>query len=249
MKSFVLIALTFVSVLVVLSLVSGASVYTFNGDASGILYPVALHGNPAFVKENVGNSALSFDGADDYISVALISEPLEQLTVAGWFNTRAFWSGTNEITGTWISKRNEYILSPNTDGSVTFYIYTHERWDAAASAPHMIQLNTWEHWVGTYDGRFIRLYRNGVLVAEKLAFAQDIPILPSIGRICVGADCGIANRFFNGKVDEMLIDNRAFSGSEVSSLFRIQRTAFIPERAVPSGTNRLPRPALPGFWR
>lgn len=251
MKLFALIAFALASVLVVVSLVSGVPIYTFNGDASEILYPAAFHGNPIFARENVGNSVFSFDGVDNYISVALVSEPLEQLTVAGWFNTRAFWSGTNEITGTWISKRNEYILSPNTDGSVTFYIYTHERWDAATSAPNMIQRNTWEHWAGTYDGRYIRLYRNGVLVAEKLAFAQQISILPSIGRICIGADCGIANRFFNGKADEILIDERALSVSELSALFRIQQTAFIPKRTgtAPLGINPLSRPLLPGFWR
>jgi hypothetical protein len=68
------------------------------------------------------------------------------------------------------------------------------------------------HWVGTYDGNNVRLYRNGVLVATSAAFTQNIS--NSSAPLYIG-DGGGTGYNWNGTILSTQINNRALSAAEV----------------------------------
>jgi hypothetical protein len=73
--------------------------------------------------------------------------------------------------------------------------------------------NTWVHLTATYDGVNQRLYVNGVQVSSR---AQTGPILTSTGALRVGGN-SVFGEFFNGRIDEVRIYNRALTQAEIAS--------------------------------
>jgi len=75
-----------------------------------------------------------------------------------------------------------------------------------------LTLNQWTHLVGTYDGKYQRLYVNGSQVAQQ---AQNSLIQQSTGVLRIGGN-SLWSEFFNGYIDEVRIYNRALTPAEVS---------------------------------
>ena len=113
----------------------------------------------------------TYDGlsAHGVVSASRIQTSKKAVSVGGWFRTEAFRTGNNEITGSWVSKRNSYILSAETDGSVKFWVFLDDTWYYVSSPTNSVSLNVWEHWVGIWDGSTISLYKNGELVASTIS--------------------------------------------------------------------------------
>ena len=95
---------------------------------------------------------------------------------------------------------------------------------------------TWNHVVGVYDreDNIMRLFVNGEFIDSVFA-ETSIKIFDSLKIGGHSQD----NQFFNGKIDEVLIFNRALSSSEVSSLFNSSSNKYSKQF-----TNILLRPTL-----
>jgi len=179
------------------------------------------------------SDARVYDGLIDYTSVGAdnIKTPIKAVTVGGWFNTEALRIGNNEITGSWVSKRNSYILSAETDGSVKFWVFLDDTWYYVSSPTNSVSLNVWEHWVGIWDGSTISLYKNGELVASTPASGT----LGTTGDLCIGHDCGLSapydNRYFKGSLKDLRVYIDALSASAVKKLYVEKKDAPSDETA------------------
>jgi hypothetical protein len=76
-----------------------------------------------------------------------------------------------------------------------------------------LALNTWAHLAATYDGATMRLYVNGVQVANR---AQTGAIETSTNPLQIGGD-SIYGQYFTGRIDEVRIYNRALSATQIQS--------------------------------
>jgi Concanavalin A-like lectin/glucanases superfamily len=85
--------------------------------------------------------------------------------------------------------------------------------ERAALAPEALPEDAWSHVALTYDGAKLRLYVNGEKVAEEAA--PDGPMLTE-GELDIGALVEHGD-YFDGRIDELRIYNRALSGPEVAS--------------------------------
>ena len=149
----------------------------------------------------------------------------QTVTLSGWFFTSSLMQGGNEITGSWVSKRNSFVLSPNTDGSVSFYVFINGFWHEARTPPESIRLSTWEHWTAVYDGIFIHLYQNG----REVAFTQisdSVTGLNNEGDLFIGADSGLPHRFFYGEIARLMLDEGAATSQAIKERYESQRGAF-----------------------
>jgi hypothetical protein len=76
-----------------------------------------------------------------------------------------------------------------------------------------LPLNTWSHVAGTYDGVTLRLFVNGVEVANR---AQTGPITTSTGPLTIGGDPDY-RQYWAGKIDEVRVYNRALGANEIQN--------------------------------
>jgi hypothetical protein len=118
-------------------------------------------------------------------------------------------------------------------------------------------LDQWVHWAVVYDGTNLTLYRNGNQgpaggvasspVASALSYAGYT------GSIFIGTELDqLANRNWNGMLDDVAVFNRELSAAEVNTVMNGQFTAFIaqPELSVRLSPGNIIlgwTAALPGF--
>jgi hypothetical protein len=87
-------------------------------------------------------------------------------------------------------------------------------------APSPIPLNEWTHLAITFDGKFKRLYVNGVQIASQV----ELGVLvydPANVPVTIGSDWafGLSSSNFNGRIDEISIYNRALGAEEIFGIF------------------------------
>ncbi len=195
---------------------------TLNGTVSGAILSTDRFGS-------AGN-AFSFDGVDDNIDLSNsnVIRPTAALTISAWFNIenpagaaagRQILSCT-ENAGYQIAydkALNAFVLYVRRNGGYGFV--------QVAAAPY---LTGWHYMAGTFDGRFTRLYMDGVLVATDDAGAT-FPIQYNSGvNTYIGAEAsdpvatGVAidpNYYWHGRIDEVKIYNTALTASQVQQDF------------------------------
>src|SRR3989344_5667051 len=152
-------------------------------------------------------SCLSFDGTDDYVEISAHTNPTAAITVEAWAKSNtANWDDTGWVA----SKRNAYIMHPESGTKdMYFYIYT-TGWTAAVFT--LTDITSWHHYVGTYDGSNVKLYVDGQLKATNPLTGA---INADTGALYIGADDG-QGRYGNGFVDDVKIFNYARTAAQIA---------------------------------
>ncbi len=154
---------------------------------------------------------ITLNGITEYYEVTDASDfNVEQLTVEAWFNLRDN-SGRQQIAGR--GSAGQYFTFYADNGNGRFLIEDvdvgHE--SAISDVP---PANTWVHMAGVYDGEFVRLYYNGILVAETEWAATmrqgEDPL--RIGALSAG------ERHVNGMIENLRIWKRGLSADELEDL-------------------------------
>jgi len=80
-----------------------------------------------------------------------------------------------------------------------------------------LPLNAWTHLAATHDGTTLRLYINGVEVGSRAVAGA---LLTSTGALRIGGN-SIWGEFFQGRIDEIRVHNRALSATEVQTIMNL----------------------------
>ncbi|MCJ7472088.1 MAG: LamG domain-containing protein, partial [Actinobacteria bacterium] len=188
---------------------SGNIAYDSVGPNDGTIYGATW-------ANGIVNGALSFDGINDYVDVG--TDPslnlVNQLTIEAWvyYNVEAIdlsvFGSSSPNPGRVISFRsNAFWLEENYN--------TFEQCIDQGIAP----IREWVHYVGTWDGKTMKVYWNGVLKNSK----NWSGTLPPAGDNLIGmlslalTDSGAGEKgwYMNGLIDELAIYNRALSLEEI----------------------------------
>ncbi|MFN0188981.1 MAG: LamG-like jellyroll fold domain-containing protein [Bacteroidia bacterium] len=167
------------------------------------------------------NNALAFDGIDDNVIV-----PGASSLIAG--------SAALSLT-VWVYPTNPTPTFPNFDGfagfrnnlDADFYLMQYSatnieaRFRGSSGAVYdlttsVLTLNTWTHLAFTYDGSFIRLYKNGI-IADSLPASDFITVSTEdfyIGDLLYQG----THYYLQGKVDEVSLWNRALQPAELTCM-------------------------------
>ena len=106
-----------------------------------------------------------------------------------------------------------YAGSPANQPNVYFNLGTAASSERGIPGPSPLAVNTWSHLAGTYDGATLRLFLNGALVASQ-PFGGSIAT--SAGALRLGGNA-IWGAYFQGRIDELRIYNRALSLGEIQT--------------------------------
>ena len=206
--------------------------YPFNDgtatDASGNNIDGSLNG-PVFTTEGYESGSLDFDGSNDYISINTGTDldNLNTLTVSAFvnFDTLKDSGIIGKYTNwgfyhyaLWYQNNNLYFqVGSVADGT----------WETKVSIPTGISTGNWYHIAGTYDGSNVKLYINGVELAstpETRSLSGSGLYGLCIGNIrynCKSIAANEVDGFFDGQIDQVMIYNRALTGSEIEELSTI----------------------------
>jgi hypothetical protein len=170
------------------------------------------------------NQAFAFNGSNQFVQIpdAPPLDPTNLLTVETW----AYVGGPPSVDvativtkqGTTIPSDIQYQLETyNSPGGLTFRctVYLPTGY-AFVNGTNHVQLNTWYHIAMTYDNASLKLYVNGALDGSVAASG---PIAPTAEPLRIGG-AGSGPWFFNGRVDEASLYNRALAPSEILAIYK-----------------------------
>jgi chitodextrinase len=183
-------------------------------DASGHGLAGTLSG-PVWNAAGKYGSALTFDGTNDWVTVADSS----WLDVSGGLTLEA-WVRPNGGPSwrTIMLKENgstlAYALYAGASGGTPMGIVLTGGAQQKLSGPSALPANTWTHLALTYNGAQMRLYVNGVERATK-AVTGAMP--NSSGPLRIGGNNVWTSERFKGELDELRVYNRALTAGEIQA--------------------------------
>jgi Concanavalin A-like lectin/glucanases superfamily/Bacterial Ig-like domain/GEVED domain/Cadherin-like domain/Bacterial Ig domain len=162
--------------------------------------------------------ALDFDGVNDMVdggNHSSLQISGTNISLEASINASA-WK-TNVWEGSLISKEDShvakgYILRVGASGRINFVFGDNTTWHQLTTQP-ILNLNTWYHVVATYDGAYMRIYVDGIII-DSLAKTESIAITAANLRI---GDSPFVNRNWQGKIDEVRIWNKALLNAEIKN--------------------------------
>ena len=169
------------------------------------------------------NNCLQFNGTSSYVTVPSLGSSLPAFTVTAWINVAGIPGGSswdaatlcgtdNWGTGDWIAEfigtgggGNAGKLQFTLNG--LFEIYSTTTFDSASG-----NQNKWIHVALAYDsaGGSAKIYINGALESSASVSSQAA----NVSLLKIGSWAG-TSRFYNGKVDDFRLYNRALSATEI----------------------------------
>jgi hypothetical protein len=156
----------------------------------------------------VSNKAFSFDGVDDYISVTRTYQSAFSLSI--WFNPSTnpqYNPLVDAFDANW-----EVQLKNSRPDFVSFITSTNYQ---EFISNQTTTNNMWYHLVCTYSSNTVTFYLNGNQTDQ---FTVN-PLPNSNGNYHFGASLTGTDQFYNGKLDDIGIWNRALSSQEVHLLY------------------------------
>jgi hypothetical protein len=210
---------------------------TTAGDSSGNGNTGTLMNGPTWVSGKSG-TALSFDGADDYVEIpeAQSLNLSSALTVSAWINNQASadsspsqdqyriiaskgWASDN--SGSWT------LAWRINDGSLFFFAGRATSYRYVSYAYDNSQAGTWHLVTAVLDNGNISLYQDGVLQAGPVGIDSS-KIRTDTSPILIGSS-PVSNNWlhnWNGFIDEFRLYNRALSADEIASLYQQDNQSF-----------------------
>jgi hypothetical protein len=155
-------------------------------------------------------TAVSFDGVNDYASVpdSASLDLTNNLTLQAWVRPTA--------SSAWRT-----ILLKETPNDLAYALYSASgvnrpsAWIASASSsgPAALPLNTWSHVAASYDGARLKLYVNGVLVADDPRTGSA----PVSGNPLKLGGNAVWGEYFAGQIDDVRLYNTARTQTQIQT--------------------------------
>lgn len=192
--------------------------YDFTGDRSDISgFGQDLNNNGANLTADrfgLSNAAATFGGAA-YFDGAMNGFPVgaSPRTICAWTNPSTLFNGTFSEVVMYGTATNGWGFGMDAAGGLPngrIFILD-ALGDLVYGQPH--GLNIWRHVCTTYNGTIEQLYVDGTSVAGTARILNTAPGSVFIGRGTFGA-----GDYFNGKIDDVRIYNRALSSAEIQAL-------------------------------
>ncbi|MCA9248220.1 MAG: hypothetical protein KDA42_13925, partial [Planctomycetales bacterium] len=203
---------------------TGTTAFASNGTVAGVLANAmggVADGQTGAIAGEMSNNALHLDGTSGWLLVDQVLTPTnfggdDNYSVELWFNQDAASNGRTMVGMTFDGTGNFGLLTEaNSNDEIR---YLHRNGGSDDLRPTGINsASEWHHLVVLRDGSEMRIYLDGAERASTNvnvgAFAADLQV--AIGRL----GPTIAQRFFNGLLDEVAFYNYALSDQQILDHF------------------------------
>ena len=192
--------------------------YSFDEGTGNTAADSSLHANDGVVGNAVWTTAgrfgngLSFNGSDALVTVP-DSDSLDLttgMTLEAWVQPSIVSSGWRDVIFKGLNDIY-YLEATSSGGGAPGVGGTFA--SGPLKGPTPLPTNAWSHLAGTYDGTTLRLYVDGVEVANQ---SQSGLIETSSAALTIGGDF-LYGQYFTGLIDEVRIYDRALSAAEIQA--------------------------------
>ena len=194
--------------------------FNFNGSmsnlANNISFPTNLSTGYGTDRFGVANNALALSNGGTIATINNLPYGGSSRTISIWAAASTF-AVTNTIFnygingGDYGATLNE--LSVRVSVGSSFPI-----------ASHISEIETWEHYVFTFDNSVNSIYKNGILLHRSGVSTNTTPLN---NLFCLGTNASLGGEF-NGKLDDLKIYNVALTDDQVNTLHTNELNSSLP---------------------
>jgi len=186
-----------------------------NGTDTNITYGL---GNGKF-----GQGAL-FNGSSSNISISDTAslKITGNITISAWINPSSAPKFTC-VAGKFLNSTNKSYWLAFNGGKAGMFISTNGSNQTGEAFSQALSNGVWYNVIGTYDGTNTKIYVNGSLANS---IGQTGGIYDSTGSFAVGKLGSLSSDYFPGKIDEVIIENRAWTASEIKKYYTYSKGRF-----------------------
>jgi len=217
-------------------------------DKSGRGNNGTLTNGPTFNSGNGGS--IAFDGVDDYVAIPYtpVLTPTSSISFGGW-----------AYKDLWVNVPDSRLLSKTQAGGYQLTFSSDDAFIPTGNVGVLIHLGgtyyytsvrilnyitaKWNHFFATCDGRYVKLYINGILVSSYDKGSPSPITYSNNNSFIIGAEPGtdtsIDGSYFSGRISNILVYSKSLSDSEVFQIYNTQKSRYPFEFGVPSGTGIL----------
>jgi len=214
-------------------------------DASGNGNNGTLTNGPIWTSSGKFGNALAFDGVDDYVqktSPSSIPTGNTARTVEAWIYINGETGKYQPIVSYGSPGNNNQAFSLEFGGDSSQPSYKKLiiiGWNNDFWGVQTLNFNQWYHVAVTHDGTIVKLYVDGVLDNST---TKTYNTVMNANGLRIGAsanpDADAWHKYFNGKIDEVAIWNRALSADEVLELYKRSQYYAAGSSAIASDSNQ-----------
>jgi len=200
---------------------------------NGLLYGNATVNNTGCIYE-AGN-CLKLNGnltdgeylSYDYLYITGINYTTTEASLSFW---ASFQNGSPQTTLFYPSASafNPIIyVSPATTRTMRIYIQNvsgHTLWDYQSGA--LFTLNTWNHYVMTYNTTGVYLYQNGALVGSDTTTTSEINFADFLNNKMYIGRHDSTDRYMNCSLDEIMIFNSTLTPTQILNIYNNQISRY-----------------------
>jgi hypothetical protein len=188
-------------------------------DVSGWRNNGTLTGGPVWTTAGLFGNALVFDGFDDRVNVAdaNVLDLTTAMTLEAWVYPTVAPSGWRSVVAKEGAGGLVYFLEASAAifaNRPTAGVIVGETERDVSGGVRLLP-NVWTHLATTYDGATLRLYVNGLEVANTPVTGL---VTTSRRPLRIGGN-SVFGEYFQGRIDEVRIYNRALSVTEILTDF------------------------------
>src|SRR3989338_6694818 len=244
--------------------------WTFDGkDTPGRALDVsgqANHGNLVSMSTSTSRvpgkigQGLKFDGVNDEINLDNLTNfdfsQENQFTISTWLFPGGSNASDNIFTrGSAFDSADDvvyYLAILNTDAT---------RWTTRVSdgtnqitvngAIGTVSVNQWQHITTVWNGTTLNLYKNGTLLTSGTGTFTGLwdGNQDADREMSIGAEGRSEDQYWNGKIDDVRIYNRALSAGEITQLYNVGQAKIAkPQSPAPCGSGAPLSCGLVGHW-
>ena len=191
-----------------------ASSYSGSGnqwnDLSGNNNTGTLQNSPTYSSSNGG--ILTFNGSNQYITFnSPVNIPIgnSNYTISVWFNASSLGNKGFVGWGGYLNTNQVNALRLSATGFIHYW------WGNDLEVNTALSINTWYNVVARFDGTNRQIWLNNVLIGGDTPGSSHN--VPNANNLTIGTTN--VNEYFNGKISNVEIYNRAISDSEIAELY------------------------------
>ena len=166
------------------------------------------------------NGVFDFDGIDDYARInrnVELTAFTNQITIEMWISFESPVDYSCPIIKTTSNAWTDGWGLFKEGSSVKFFINLYNGAQTVAATTD----SNLSHYVATYDGANLRIYKNNTLIQTSSSFTANIN--NSTNFLYIGAG---TTYYFSGKIPQVRVYNRALTASEITHNFNQTRSRF-----------------------
>jgi hypothetical protein len=172
-----------------------------------------------------GSHALYFDGTENYVSVTdnatLNFDSTESFTVSGWLNLDDLSTNVSMLAkrdGSGNNFEGYQIQVRDADAEFAFFVDDGASGSSVSARGGTPTTGSWIHLAGTFDRSSgdLTLYVDSSSVGST---SSSLGVISPAANFYVGAYENLSAEYFNGKIDDVRIYDKALSATEVSNLY------------------------------